>query len=94
MRQQSNTISSDNDLSLGRHQAFIWANASILLIRTLGANFNETSTEIHIFIQENAFESNVFWKIAAILSRRQCIKGSRGMHIRLKPGRAYVISLI
>ena len=34
-------ISSDNGLSPGRHQAIIWTNAGILLIRPLGTNVNE-----------------------------------------------------
>ena len=39
-------IGSDNGLSPGRRQAIIWTNAGILLIRTLGTNFNEISSEI------------------------------------------------
>ena len=38
---------SDNGLSPGRRQAFIWTNAGILLIRTLGINFSEILSEIH-----------------------------------------------
>ena len=34
-------IGSDNGLLRGRHQAIIWTNAGILLIRPLGTNFNE-----------------------------------------------------
>ena len=34
-------IGSDNGLSPGRHQAIIWTNAGILLIRLLGTNFSE-----------------------------------------------------
>ena len=34
-------IGSDNGLSPIRHQAIIWTNAGVLLIRTLGANFGE-----------------------------------------------------
>ena len=41
-------IGSDNGLSPGRHQAIIWTNAGILLIRHLGTNFSEISIEIHI----------------------------------------------
>ena len=36
----------------------------------------------YIFIQENAFE-NVIWKMAAILSRPQCVKIVRWVHFRL-----------
>ena len=42
-------ISSDNGLAPGRHQAIIWTNAGILLIRTLGTNFSEILGEIHLF---------------------------------------------
>ena len=42
-------IGSDNGLSPGRRQAIIWTNAWILLIRTLGTNFSEILSEIHIF---------------------------------------------
>ena len=39
----------DNGLLPSRHQAIIWTNAGILLIRYLGANFNEILIEIHTF---------------------------------------------
>ena len=42
-------IASNNGLSPSRRQAIIWTNAGILLIRTLGTNFSEILTEIHIF---------------------------------------------
>ena len=49
-------------------------NAGILLIGPLGINFSEILIEIYVyFIQENAFE-NVVRKMAAILSRPQCVK--------------------
>ena len=41
--------SSDNGLSPGRHQAIIWTNDGILLIRTLGTNFSEILIQIQIF---------------------------------------------
>ena len=59
-------IGSDNGLSPARRQAIIWANAGIMLIQSIGTNFNE------IFIQENAFE-NIVCKMAAILSRPQYV---------------------
>ena len=59
-------LGSDNGLAPGRHQAIIWTNAGILLIRTLGTRNS------YIFIQENVFE-NVVRKLAAILSRPQCV---------------------
>ena len=42
-------IGSDNGLSPGRRQAIIWTSAGILLIRTLGTNFNEILGKIHSF---------------------------------------------
>ena len=43
------TIGLHNDLPPDRRQAIIWSNAGILLIRTLGTNFNEILGEIHSF---------------------------------------------
>ena len=64
-------IGSDNGLPSIWYQAIIWSNTGILLIRNkLQWNLNQNSS---IFIQENAFE-NVVWKMAAILSRPQCVK--------------------
>ena len=45
-------IDSDNGLSPGRRQAIIWTNAGILLIGSLGTNFNE----ILIGIQTSSFK--------------------------------------
>ena len=42
-------IVSDNDLLPGRHQAIIWINVGILLIRPLETNFSEILINIHIF---------------------------------------------
>ena len=39
----------DIGLSPDRHQAIIWTNAGILLIRTLKTNFSEILDEIHLF---------------------------------------------
>ena len=47
-------IGSDNGLSPGRHQAIIWTNAGILLIRTLRRDFSEILGEAHSFS---------FWKM-------------------------------
>ena len=67
------TIGSDNGLSPGRRQAIMWTNAGILLIGPSGTNLSEISSEIYTFLtEENAFE-NVVWKMAAILSRPQCV---------------------
>ena len=66
-------IGLDNGLSPERRQAIIWTNAEILLIGTLGTNFSEIISEIHIFlIQENVFE-NVVRERVANLSRLQCV---------------------
>ena len=68
------SIGSDNGLSPRRRQAIIRINAGILLIRTLGAQFNEIFyRNSYIFIEENALE-NVVWKMAAILFRPQYVK--------------------
>ena len=69
MRKKQTIIGSNNGLSPGRRQAIIWTNAEILLIGPLG-NLNRN---LNIFTQENIFE-NVVWKMAAILSRPQCVK--------------------
>ena len=67
-------IGSDNGLSPGQCQAIIGSNAAILLIRTLGTNFNEIISEIHTFsFQENSVE-NVVCEMAAILCLPQCVK--------------------
>ena len=67
-------IGSDNGFSPGRRQAIIWTSVGILLIGSLGTNFSEILIEIYTFsFQENAFEYAV-WKMAAILSRLQCVK--------------------
>ena len=42
-------IGSENGLSPGRRQAIIWTNAGVLLIGTLGTNFNEILIEIRKF---------------------------------------------
>ena len=68
-------IGSDNGLSPGRRQAIIWINAGILFIEPCGTwNLNRKSS---IFIPANVFQ-NVVWKMAAILSRPQCVKASFG----------------
>ena len=68
-------IGSDNGLTPGQHQSTIWTNAGILLIRTLG-NLKRNS---YTPIKENAFE-NVVWKMAAILSRPQCVNWINSMY--------------
>ena len=46
-------IGSDNGLSPDRRQAIIWTNDGILLIGTLGTNFNEILIEIQTFSFKN-----------------------------------------
>ena len=70
-------IGSDNGLLPGRRQAIIRTSAGILLIGPLGTDFSEIINQnSNIFTQENAFE-NVVWKMAAILSRPQCVNSLR-----------------
>ena len=66
-------VSSDNGLSPGRRQAFIWTNAGILLIEPLGTKFGE------IVIESIRFLSwQYIWKCrmetGGILSLAQCVK--------------------
>ena len=66
---------------IGRRQAIPWTKAGILLKwhwarNKLRWNFNWNS---NIFIEENAFET-VVWKMAAILSRSQCVKRFMRQH--------------
>ena len=57
---ESTITGSDNGLSLGRRQAIIWSSAGVLLIWTLGTNFNRILIGIQTFsIHENAFENVV-----------------------------------
>ena len=46
--------------------------ACFLLIESLGINFSEILIDIHIFLQENAFE-NVVWETEVFLSRTQWV---------------------
>ena len=56
-------IGSDNGLSPGRREAVNWTNAGILLIRTLGTNFNEILIEVHTFSLKNALKmSSAKWR--------------------------------
>ena len=67
-------IGSDNSLSPDQHQAIIWTYAGILFIGPLGSICSEIIIEINTFsLKKNVFE-NVVWKIAAILSRPQCVE--------------------
>ena len=68
---------SDNGLSPDRRQAIIWTNAGILLIGTLGTNFNEILFEIHTRISiwkcrlENGVHlvsASMCWKVCSIFA--------------------------
>ena len=65
-------IDSDNGLSPGWRQAIIWTNAKILLIGSLGTNFNEILIEIDIFLFKK-MHLKMSAEVAAILSRPQCV---------------------
>ena len=60
-------IGSDSCLSPGRRQALIWTSAGVLFIRTLGTNFSEIWSEIHIF----SFKT-VHWKMSSAKWRPFC----------------------
>ena len=64
-------IGLDNGLSPDRHKAMIWTNASIMLItpfRKRQWHLNQNT----IFLEENEYQ-NVVCKMAAILSRPECL---------------------
>ena len=66
-------IGSDNGLSPGRRPAIIWTNPGISLVWPLGKKLQwNLNRNAYIFILENALE-NVVRKMAAILSRPQCV---------------------
>ena len=60
-------------MALSRRQAIIWTNAEILLIRPSGINFNENLIEINTFSFKKISFQYVVGKVAAILSRPQCV---------------------
>ena len=69
-------IGSENGLSPGRLQAYIWTNTGILLIGHLGALHWNFSRHSYAFIEENAPE-NVVCEMATILSRPQCVRAGK-----------------
>ena len=56
-------IGSDNELSSGQHQAIIWTDTRILLIRTLGTNFSEILIEIQTFHPFNKMQLKMSVKL-------------------------------
>ena len=77
-------IGSDNGLSPGRRQDIILTNAGILLIGPLGTNFTEILIEIDTFSFKKMHLKMSSGKIAAILSRPQCVKMTRHCSIQLR----------
>ena len=64
-------IGSDIGFSPGRHHVIIWTNDGILWIGSFRTNFSEILIEVYIFsVQKMHFVR----KLAAILSRPQCVK--------------------
>ena len=66
-------IGSDNGLSPGRRQAILWTNAGILLMGPLRTNLSEILIEIHTFSFKKIHLKMSYEKMAAILSRLQCV---------------------
>ena len=66
------TTDSDNGLSPVLCQAITKINAELLSTEPVGTNLNEILINLNSFCQENIFE-NVISKMAAILSRPQCV---------------------
>ena len=67
-------IGSHNRLSPSQPQVIIWTNTWILLIWTLGINFNEILSEISTFSFENMHLKMVSAKWQQFLSQPQCVK--------------------
>ena len=67
------TIGSDNGLSPGRRQAIIWTNAGILLIGPLWTDSSEILIEIPTFSFKKMHLKEPSAKLAAMLSRPQCV---------------------
>ena len=57
----------------GQRQAIIETNAGILLIGSLGTNFSEIFIEIYTFSFKKMHLKMLYGKMAAILSRSQCV---------------------
>ena len=71
-------IGSDKGLSPGRHQAIIWTNAGIFLIWALGTNFSQ----IRYFHYRKCIWKSC-WKMAAILSRPQCVNKNSRLQVHM-----------
>ena len=79
-------IGSDNGLSSGRHQAIIWTNAGILIIRTLGTNFSEIVSEIHTFLF-----TKMHLKMSSVKWRPFCLGVNVLTHIRYSNVFIYIL---
>ena len=66
---------------IARHQAIIWTNAEILLIRTLGRNFVEILSKIHTFAFKKM--SSAKWR-QFCLSLKVLMQATRLMYISLR----------
>ena len=78
-------IGSDNGILPVWHQAIIWTNAATLSIRSSETYLSAISSKIQKFsFQGNAFEK-VIWKMAAILSRPQCVNSIAMTNVTFTP---------
>ena len=78
-------MGSDNGLSPVRRQAIIWTNVGVLLFGPLGTNFSEIVIEIEIFSFTKLHLKVSSAKVAAILSRPQCVKYMELQHVQNIP---------
>ena len=68
-------IGPDNGLSPGRHEAIIWTNTGILLIRTLGTNFGEILNEkfMHIHSRKCIWKYCLGNSVHFVLALKCCV---------------------
>ena len=78
-------IGSDNGLLPGQCQAIIWTNAWILSIRTLGTNFSDILSKIHIFsfTKMHLNVSSEEWRPCCL--DPNVLTYGRVIHVRLSP---------
>ena len=80
---KQNIIGSDNGLLPSWRQAIFWTNAGILLTWPSGSNFNEMLIEINTFSLKKIHLKMSSAKMAAILSRTQCVKNRQWISSKL-----------
>ena len=87
-------IGSDNGLPPGRRQAIIWTNAGILLIGSLGTNFNEIVIEIMTFSFKKMRLKVSFakWR-PCCLGLNVLTAGQTGKLLSIKPPRFIVLEI-